>query len=103
LEFGPVTLPRATREQAYRINLHDVAQPGWHGMQYEAGALPPGLKLVSGPQPLLAGIPTTAGAFHFVVYAVHGVDANGCSTMPDPHDFRLEGVDADAGTDASLE
>jgi hypothetical protein len=114
LDFGPATLPSGPKGVAYRVVLGDYAEDGWYGESYygSSNALPPGLKL-TGKSPksalVVEGVPTKAGSFELTVYAGHGLDSNGCSTMPDPHTFTLEITDGDAGyadagsTDASID
>ncbi|MBX3260481.1 MAG: hypothetical protein KF782_12375 [Labilithrix sp.] len=106
LTFGPVTLPSASKVATYEVRLRNYAEPGWYGLEYvedAAETLPPGLELTSTPEPVLRGVPTSAGSFDFTVLAIHGTDSNGCSTMPDPHSFHLDIADVDgidAGADA---
>jgi hypothetical protein len=104
LTFGSVTLPAAVKGTTYDIRLHDYAQDGWYGDEYSPESLPPGLELTThapASDPVLRGVPTEAGSFRFVIRAVHGLDGNGCSTMPDPHPFVLDVAEADGGADAA--
>lgn len=101
LTFDRVTLPSASKGEGYEVRLRDYADPAWRGLEYRADALPPGLELTDSPPdaPILRGVATAVGSFDVVVYAVHGIDSNGCSTMPDPQPFRLEVTEGDAGAD----
>lgn len=94
LSYGPVTLPRAVHGEAYDVMLSEYADSEWRGSSYgDSYSLPPGLTLIgkdSRESLALRGTPTTAGSYDFTVSAYHGLDANGCSTMPDPHRFHLE-------------
>lgn len=106
LTFGPVTLPSASKGTTYEVRLRDYADPDWFGLEYamsDADALPPGLELTSSPDPVLRGVPTSAGSFELTVSAIHGTDSNGCSTMADPHSFRLDIADVDGGADAGAD
>lgn len=107
LQFGPVTLPPASLGAPYEVRLRDYADPQWSGVKYGASngpyELPVGFELTAPLDPVLRGVPTSAGSFEFGVFAIHGLDSNGCSTMPDPHTFHLEVVDADDGTDAGAD
>jgi hypothetical protein len=93
----------------YEARLRDYADREWGGLEYSlsnADSLPPGLDLTSTDlktDPVLRGVPTSAGSFAFTVLAVHGTDSNGCSTMPDPHSFQIDITDADGGSDAGLD
>jgi hypothetical protein len=101
--FGPVTLPSASKGATYEVRLREYADSEWWGLEYSAEDLPPGLELTSTPDPLLRGVPTSAGSFELTVLAIHGKSSNGCSTMPDPHTFRLDVADVNGGTDAGAD
>ena len=105
LHFGPATLPPASKGTTYEVALRTYADREWRGLQYKAASLPPGLALATSPVDalVLRGVPITSGVFDFDVYAIHGSDSNGCSTMPDPHKFHLEIGDGDAGADAAVD
>lgn len=103
LTFGPVTLPSASKGKPYEVHLKEHAESGWYGVTHDSEGLPPGLELTRGPYPILRGIPISVGSFEFSVYATHDIDSNGCSTMPDPHGFRLDIEDeGDGGTEAGI-
>lgn len=107
LQFGPATLPPASLGAPYEVRLRDYADRQWSGVKYSAsdGAydFPAGFELPDPLDPVLRGVPTSAGTFEFAVLALHGLDSNGCSTMPDPHTFRIEVVEADGGSDAGAD
>jgi hypothetical protein len=103
LDFGPVTLPSGSKGASYEVRLKDHAEPGWSGVVYFESSgrdLPAGLELTGSSDPVLQGVPTSAGSFEITVLAGHGKDSNGCSTMPDPHVFRLDIADPDGGIEA---
>ncbi len=108
LSFGPVALPVANVGTPYDERLLTHAESGWYGVMYSHGgvdveALPAGLTVQGKADPRVTGVPRHPGRFTFTVDAIHSRDSNGCSTMPDPHEFVLDVVDelADGGTDAS--
>lgn len=73
VSFTPAVLPNATVGVAYSQTLTGTGGTGPYTFLLAAGALPPGLTL--DPSGVLAGTPTTAGAYNFTIRVI---DASGC-------------------------
>jgi Putative Ig domain len=67
LTVTTATLPQATRDRAYQVNLAaDGGLPNY-AWALKSGTLPRGMQLSRGAVPAIAGTPTTAGTFVFTV------------------------------------
>ena len=100
LHFGPVALPPAMEGAAYSVSLLDYAEEGWIGASY--GGTPPFGFELDEETLVLSGTPIVTGLFNFTVEAYHEV-VDGCSTMPDPHDFTIEVLPDVGETDPGTE
>lgn len=88
LFWGPTMLPDAVVGEPYRVDVTEYAEPGWWGVGYSYDELGSPAWISFDPDTHeIYGEPPTVGIFNFTIEATFDIDENGCSTIPDPHEF----------------